>query len=486
MKRFIAFALCLTFILGAMSAYALAEGEVQPEAAPEAGEAETGPDAAAPVMPAALTVDDGSDTIDAALCARVLRAGADSAEYESWLRTLAHVPHVYISQRVGRAILQYALGLGTQAPTDSALYLVTCTEAPLPGDGADSYVKQHFNLHGAIYSVEPLTSVTVSVRHRAITGGHYPYEATLRFDASENRTAYALDEKIVIDGKKVSLDSLMQFNKMKAGKHEITITATTQSQTEPVTLYEANFEVLNKKPVLTSNAFRDNYSTALRFFGGDTSKFLMPYTWRTAGKRDIYTDEAWRTANITRGARWRSHADAVNNFDAADGYLQSTYLRVNVNGTEGKVILLDKLVEKSATYVPRFQSELRLISHHTFGTAIDVNDNYGPNLNNTDNWALIGEEAADHLVYNGILTDDDGKQFYDFSYTGTYKAKAAGVPKSVINYLLYELAFFRAGFNWGYYYDHTCDAMHFSLTDGEYYRHMDSETGLRKVYEYYN
>ncbi|MDO4572065.1 MAG: M15 family metallopeptidase [Clostridia bacterium] len=489
-KRCLTMLICLALLLGAAAPFALAEGEEAggdgtAATAEPAPDMETATDAAEAGEPAAAASD---EAVDAALCARLLRADEDSAEFTSWLRTLAHIPHTRARQKVGRAVLACALGLSSATPVSDSLYLVPCAEAPLPSNDVNLYSRQHYNLHGAIYSDSPITSVTVSVTNRAITGGSlYPIEATVSFDAADQRTAYALDET-TDEGE--SLSEQMRFDRCRAGttngKHTIRILVTTAAQTEPVTVYEANFTVLDERPVLTSNAFRDNYSTALRFFGGDSSKFLMQYTWRSSGKRDIYTNAEWREANIVNSSLGRVHVDAVENFEMASEYLETTYLRVNVNGAEGKVLQLDELVAKYATYVPRFQSNLRLISHHTFGTAIDVNDRYGANGNSADNWEVIGPEVRDCLVYNGIQADESGRQYYDFSYTGDYSPKTDGIPQSIINYLLYELAFFRAGFNWGYYYDHTCDAMHFSLTDGEHYRHMDSETGLRKVFEYYN
>ena len=467
---------CLACLMGTMGLSALAEGEEAPETEEPAPSAQT----AAPEQQA------GNEAASAALCARVLREGSGSADYESWLRTLPHVPYVHIRQKVGRAILMVALGMSDQTPDNRGLYLVQCKQAPLPGNGVDVYMGQkNFNLHGAVYADEAITSVTVSVRNRAIAGGRqYPKTATVRFDASEDRRALGFDEEINAKGD--SLDSLLKLKLPKDGKHSITITATTVNRPEPVTLYEANFTAVKGKPILTSNVFRDNYTTALQFFGGDTSKFLMGYTWKSDGNRDIFTDTAWREAYIVKATMGRVHADAVPYFERASGYLQSAYLRVNVGDREGKVMPLSKLVDKTVTYVPRFQSDLRLISHHTFGTSVDVNDAYGPNKNDPNNQALIYVEVAENLRYNGISTDEQGQTYYDFTYTGSRTDKADGVPKVIVNYLLYELAFFRAGFSWGFYYDHTCDAMHFSLTDGEYYRHMDSEDGLRKVFEYYD
>ena len=74
--------------------------------------------------------------------------------------------------------------------------------------------------------------------------------------------------------------------------------------------------------------------------------------------------------------------------------------------------------------------------------------------------------------------------YYDYTYTGdsllwVYR----NIPETVINYLLYELAFYRAGFQWGHYYVSTSDGMHFTLTDNIRISH-DGNSGLRKVYEY--
>ncbi|MEZ4627873.1 MAG: hypothetical protein R2912_07250 [Eubacteriales bacterium] len=107
-----------------------------------------------------------------------------------------------------------------------------------------------------------------------------------------------------------------------------------------------------------------------------------------------------------------------------------------------------------------------------------------PNKNIPRNHDLIGGEVRNHLVYNGIKTDENGISYYDFTYDGTYSAKYKKVPKTIVNYLVFELAFFRAGFEWGFYYETTCDAMHFMLTENDRNRHMHTDIGLRKVYAY--
>ena len=44
--------------------------------------------------------------------------------------------------------------------------------------------------------------------------------------------------------------------------------------------------------------------------------------------------------------------------------------------------------------------------------------------------------------------------------------------------------FYRAGFQWGHYYNSTSDGMHFTLTDNIRNSHDGGNRGLRKVYEY--
>ena len=53
-----------------------------------------------------------------------------------------------------------------------------------------------------------------------------------------------------------------------------------------------------------------------------------------------------------------------------------------------------------------------------------------------------------------------------------------------MNYFLYELAFYRAGFAWGFYYPHTCDAMHFTLTELSPSLFTDGPYAMRKVFTY--
>ena len=117
------------------------------------------------------------------------------------------------------------------------------------------------------------------------------------------------------------------------------------------------------------------------------------------------------------------------------------------------------------------------------GLCVDLNRNLGLNDAVPENWPVFCREISEHLVYNGIR-EKKGLRYYDFTYIGSWGTAYAGVPTILLNYLLYELAFYRAGFFWGVYYDHTCDASHFGLGEHDPEVHSSSPLALRKVFEY--
>jgi len=223
-------------------------------------------------------------------------------------------------------------------------------------------------------------------------------------------------------------------------------------------------------------------------FFGDKSHFLFEYKWNEA--RSITIDPEWVEKYIVSmpglaGKKWRVHADALPYFREAIEYVESTYVRVQGNGHDSGIIRLDKLVKSSnGTYVPRYVTDRTFISHHSFGTAVDINAYTEPNNNVLENRDIIRSEVG-KLTYNGIK-EKDGHKYYDFSYAGDWPDYYREVPTSVMNYLLYELAFYRAGFGWGYYYLNTCDGMHFTLTERDVSEFSEPKTGLRKVYDYAN
>ncbi len=418
----------------------------------------------------------------AANAAKMLRAGTDSAAVHYWTTAEAHVARQGWLKKAVIAMLTVTSGGGPAPVGYDGIQFQSCPEVPMIQAGDTLQQGLDFNLHGSVYSGSPLTSVNVEITPRS--GEGTIIRQSVSFLPEQNLSAYSLTTKA-----EESLDKKLDIRRLRAGQYHFDLTATSVSHPEPVALVSVDFDIAIMKPhTLTQNKFDDNYSDALEFFRGDTTSFLFPYY--ISGGRAIGTDETWRNAHIVVSSLGRVNISAVPNFEAANHYLQTTYLRVSLLNHytgklfEGRVILLDELVAKHATYVPRFQSNLEYLSHHTLGTAIDVNDNLYPNSNIPRNHDLIGGDVRNHLTYNGIKTGENGISYYDFTYDGTYHARYNKVPNTIVNYLLYELAFFRAGFEWGFYYETTCDAMHFMLTENDRNRHMHTDIGLRKVYEY--
>lgn len=431
------------------------------------------------------TMSDPLQEASAANAAKMLRAGAKSAAVDYWNTTQSHSTRQGQLKKDTVAMLSLAVGTG-QAPVGrEGIQFLPCLEVPPLAEGEELQQGLDFNIHGSIFSDSPLTSVSASFTS---LGEGSSIDVSVSFNPDDNIRDYSIcSDDSTIEGK--ALDTLFDISLLRAGRYRFTLLAKTVAKPEGVTLQSTECKIVDtSRIILTRNKFDDNYIEADKFFGGNTEKFLFHYS--LSADRGIATENDWRNKYIVESSLGRVHSDAVPYFEAANHYLENTYVCVTIinprtgNTTEGRVTLLKDLMEKETTYVPRFQSNLEYVSHHTLGTAIDVNDNMYPNFNILSNHDLVGSEVKQHLVYNGIKTAEDGRQYYDFTYDGSYSAKYQRVPKTIINYLLYELAFFRAGFQWGYYYETACDGMHFMLTENDINRHMHTDIGLRKVYEY--
>ncbi len=435
------------------------------------------------------------ETASAANVALLLRGGGESEAYRYWETCYGHVPKLYRMKKVAIAMLKNAVGRTDDAAPvgNDGIRFQPCYEVPMPVNDEKLQKGLDYNLHGSLYTNSPLTNVTASFVPAGGTGKGVTGSVT--FDPAANITAYSLvskDEPL----EKAALDSLVDISGLSAGKYTFTLTATSVAQSSPVTLYTASVQIQNTESkegyLLTQNKFDDNYSEAIRFFEGDTSQFLFRYWFRGSGDegRDISTATDWRESHLVDTSLGRAHIKAAPYFEKAYEYLTNTYIAVDVLRSTGevrpgKVIQLFKLIEGDCTpYVPRFQSNLEYVSHHTLGTAADVNDRMLPNMNIITNHDVIGDDVRNNLDYLGIKEDEKGQKYYSFFYSGDYRKAFQRVPKSIINYLLYELAFYRAGFEWGYYYETACDAMHFMLSENDPYKFMDSEIGMRKVYTY--
>ena len=226
--------------------------------------------------------------------------------------------------------------------------------------------------------------------------------------------------------------------------------------------------------------------SVLIFDVGSPERFLFRY--RTTDSTMISVDPEWREqydaeAVVINGKTWRCHVDAVPYFEKAGQYLESTYIRIHGNKLDTGVVRLKNLVTFNGSIVRRFTNSNQFISHHSFGTAVDINAYYPSHRDVLSNRDVIYKEVTKNLTYNGIV-ELDGLPCYDFTYTGTAKAGLCKVPEPLMNYLLYELAFYRAGFSWGLYYPHTCDGMHFTLSELSPSLFTDSPYAMRKVFAY--
>ena len=408
----------------------------------------------------------------AADCAAYLRGEADSA------LTAAVSQRLYTDspENTARALLRLSVGY----PLYGGLSFTECREIPMMDDGYVLELDCNYNLHGFVTSDAPITSVTATITHGVHNGSLYPYVRTVSFTPEQNITCYDINE--VPEGGKASLNNLTKFSSLRYGPQTLVITATSTEQTEPVELVRADFTIEKQRWLqLAQTYFSDNYSQALAFFG-DPERFLFRYRWR--GGRGIVLDPQWRSEYLVEDVWGRVHKDAQPYFEQARQYIDNTFFRVSGAEHDTGVLPLSELVIKNdGTCIARFISSRKYVSHHSLGTVVDLNADLSPNKQRARNRSIIYDAVKNHLVYNGIKADENGTKYYDFTYTGGYRNAVKEVPPEIVNYLLYEFAFYRAGFRWGFYFD-SSDAMHFTLTESRREYFEEGAYALRKVYEY--
>ncbi len=354
---------------------------------------------------------------------------------------------------------------------------------PMPEEGAVLNLGEKFDLGGSILANYPINSVTVHISCAHNNKELYPIRLTVK-NTDGRRGAFDLRE--AKDGE-ASLVDRIPYDKFKIGYHVLRITASCGDSRE-IEVYKLSFYVVGEEwEQIRRENFPDSYPEALKFFKDD-ERFLYRYQW--VNGRYILADPDWEKTYITtipgypNGVDWKMHVDAVPYMQKAFEYLETSYVRVHgTNGDTGVIPAIALITEYNGCYVSRFTSSLKSISHHTFGTAVDVNASMQPNKNIAENTKVIDDDVKKHLTYNGIL-EENGVPYYDYTYDGTYALDPNGVPQTCVNYILYELGFYRAGFLWAHYYRSTSDAMHFCLTEFVTYSHDDRKMGLRKVYEY--
>ena len=316
----------------------------------------------------------------------------------------------------------------------------TDADHPMPEDGAVLHLGDAFEIGGTVFANYPLSSVSVS-----ITCAHnndkqlYPYKKSVQL--RENPTGSYDLRSAETDGGR-SLSELVRFSELSVGVHTLRLSASC-GDSRAVEVFRCSFYVVGDEWLtITKENFPDSYPEALKFFGSD-ERFLYRYQWVSG--RYILADPEWEKTYITEiegypeGTPWRMHTDAVPYMQKAFAYLETSYLRVHgTNGDTGVIPAIALITEYNGCYVSRFTSSLKSISHHTFGTAVDLNASMQPNKNLAENTEVIDDDVKKHLVYNGIK-EENGVPYYDFTYDGTYKLDPNGVPETCVNYLLYEL-----------------------------------------------
>ncbi len=318
-------------------------------------------------------------------------------------------------------------------------------------------------------------------------GGAAVIDQAVTFPASENKLSVELVDRTFPASGNQSLTAKVKFESLSVGTYYFYLYATVNGGSE-TRLVKHQFKIVKHEwNQLISNNLRNNYAYALSFFGS-RDQFMFRYKW--ADNRNITVESSWISEHFTSvtspmnpNKQWYCHKLAAPHFTEAFNYIKTSRIRVHGAHDSGIIPLSELLVSFDGLFNTRFVTDRTFVSHHSFGTALDLNATMQVNKNRIENRELIRTEVQNHLTYNGIK-EQNGVKYYDFTYDGSCSELYHGVPATVINYLLYELAFYRAGFGWGYYYVHACDGMHFTVSEMDPNIHNTSSRSLRKVYSY--
>ncbi len=373
----------------------------------------------------------------------------------------------------------------TEVPTPEPepLRFTPSEDLPLPSSAYKLAKGCPFAIDGTVESGAPLLSVRAVVLDRK---GKTKLSAEETFSAEQAVTEYRLLD-LTFSKDIVCLSEQLHFDKLDTGSYTIQLYAASADCPETL-LAESGFSVASGGWIqLQPNNLRGNYTTALAFFGSP-ERFLFRFKFRSSGSKQIIVDEQWRKqydaeAVCVGGKKWRCHVDAVPYFEQVGKLIDNTCIHISGKGLDTGVVHLADLIDFDGTIVRRFVNSGLFVSHHSFGTAVDINAHYPSHRDVLSNREKIYKEVHDNLTYNGIV-EIKGQKCYDFTYTGRAGSGLKRVPEPLMNYLLYELGFFRAGFSWGFYYPHTCDAMHFTLSELSPSYFEEGPYALRKVFTY--
>ena len=368
------------------------------------------------------------------------------------------------------------------APSEPSIALVPEEGLPLPCPEYPLTEKRGFVFGGTVVSLAPLDRVSAAVSDQK---GQVLLSAEAEPDPEEE-SAYRFPLwDYTFPFEDASLSAQLNFASLKPGQYVFTLKASNASAGE-VTLYTAPFTVERTSALHTMipNDLRNTWPAAEAYLG----KGVLPFTYRTGTYGQLQIDRSWVSRNIVEidtpfGNPWRVNKAAVEPFKKAVAYMRTTYFHVGGKWDSG-IQRLSRLVGSyNGPFISRQEEDSPFLSPHVLGLAVDLNSSIGLNEAVPDNWATFCKEISENLIYNGIQ-EKKGYRYYDFTYIGTWGTAYSRVPTIIQNYLLYELAFYRAGFFWGVYYDHTCDAKHFGLGECDPEIHTNSPLALRKVFEY--
>ena len=353
---------------------------------------------------------------------------------------------------------------------------------PLPCEAYPLTEKRSFAFGGTVESEVPLSFVSAAVSD--LEGNVLLQAKEVPDPADEAATHFLLWDK-TFPFEDESLSGRLDFASLAPGQYVFTLKAANEAAGE-VTLYIASFTVTKEsaRHTLIPNDLRDTYPAAEAYVGEGG----LPLSYFTGSYGQIWLDSVWVGRNLVYidtpfGDRWRVNKAAVEPFQKAIQYMRTTYIHVGGKWNSGITRLFRLMGSYNGPFYGRLEENTPFISPHVLGLSVDLNRHIGINNAVPDNWAILCREVSENLIYNGIR-EKNGLKYYDFTYIGNWGTEYANVPTVVLNYLLYELAFYRAGFFWGAYYDHTCDASHFGLGEFDPEVHTNSPLSLRKVFEY--
>lgn len=372
----------------------------------------------------------------------------------------------------------------TPAPEPWILFEEDASE-PLPVSGYRHALGEPLRLHGTVRSNYPLKNVSVTITCAYNNDNEvYPYEKSVNLKKA-GIYSYELTDSVTDDG--ISLAELVDFTQLQVGVNTLKLFASCQGIRKQELARIRFYVVGNEWIEMKTNQLNGSYDELMEFFG-TRDRFL--YRFQLVNGRYTMADPDWEETYITtipgypESKEWRVHKDTLPYLEKVFSYLDTTYVRVHgTNGDSGVIPLSSLILEYNGCFVSRYTSSLKAVSAHSFGTAIDINASMTPNKNIKDNVAVINNDVSAHLSYEGIQTEDS-LRYYAFSYDGSYENCDLQIPQTCVNYLLYELAFYRAGYKWAHYYSTTSDAMHFTLGEQVSGADHDGKGGLRKVFQY--